>query len=568
MVDAAFVSKFNRIEMTTNRIHSFMGKDGEPHDVVFHRANERFDLELFKGIRIFTNLGNVNLENYGDQKEYYLQMASSLSNISSPYAFRDTSVDISGGIFFSGTMPWQIREIHERITGKHHNMPENPEIRDGELRMEGDLIVAASIIDSNGNIKEIHDDEAYVLYWEWLNGDDNAYEELKRRFDYLSQMQENSRKNIMGKTTLTIEEDPIEPLHLKELVAVHTTKYMPRKGKIHTRYDATGIPRGTVHFSLNHPVSSHMYGSWDQVPYVIISPLKDTVIANGNPSVLNTVDTIFEPYPEEGVKLPESAVIVRPQEAADELDEADLYIRIPNTNQVVYRTNFEQNHIGVIINSLGRFQRRNLNDMIREKLASIGCFSDIQYPENYEESWITEVEHERIISLIGDPMSSMDFASLMTQKPIKEILEDIFLNAEINNPRTQEVVATIESEIKRFFVSEVKTTAVYATIQSMGFVAHDGGMWAWDGDSRAATRQTQRLGSQIEVPVMPHSDHITHKFEEFYIGGWGIKGIYTRLKKGEIDFAAFREELYKYVARNASFMSSQMLHMLLSMGAF
>ncbi|NQV91229.1 hypothetical protein HQ489_02035 [Candidatus Woesearchaeota archaeon] len=85
-------------------------------------------------------------------------------------------------------------------------------------------------------------------------------------------------------------------LNLKNMIAVHLTNYFPKGGVITTKasheidYEGKKIkfPRHSIHFSLNSPVSSHMYGDWDGAKFAILIPLNK--IAN-RIVTLNPVDT-------------------------------------------------------------------------------------------------------------------------------------------------------------------------------------------------------------------------------------------------------------------------------------
>ena len=102
-------------------------------------------------------------------------------------------------------------------------------------------------------------------------------------------------------------------------VCVHATKYMPKRDKtgksfIPTTAMATGnkIPRATVHVTLNQIVHSHMFGNWDDKPFVVIAPYKDVVANNEDPVLVDTLDTYFAPNPDTGLVLPASTYIVKP----------------------------------------------------------------------------------------------------------------------------------------------------------------------------------------------------------------------------------------------------------------
>lgn len=103
-------------------------------------------------------------------------------------------------------------------------------------------------------------------------------------------------------------------------LVVHTTKYMPPRLKngqmaIKTTAMATDfeIPRATVHTALNHIVVGTVgFGSWDDMPYVILAPYNDVVKENEKPLQLSIFDTFFAPDVNTGLVLPSGTRLVRP----------------------------------------------------------------------------------------------------------------------------------------------------------------------------------------------------------------------------------------------------------------
>ncbi len=82
----------------------------------------------------------------------------------------------------------------------------------------------------------------------------------------------------------------------KDLVAVHMTDYFPANGTIRTLNDIfpQDTLRNTVHFAINHPVSSHTEGNWNNRGYGILAPLEDLCKSNpGSIENFNSVDTFF-----------------------------------------------------------------------------------------------------------------------------------------------------------------------------------------------------------------------------------------------------------------------------------
>lgn len=101
--------------------------------------------------------------------------------------------------------------------------------------------------------------------------------------------------------------------------AVHATKYMPKQHKDGTMYIPTTamatdfyIPRSTVHVTLNHVVTPHMGGNWNDMPIVVLAPFNDVTEKNGKPAEVSGTDTYWSPNPDTGLILPESTYIVQP----------------------------------------------------------------------------------------------------------------------------------------------------------------------------------------------------------------------------------------------------------------
>ncbi len=101
--------------------------------------------------------------------------------------------------------------------------------------------------------------------------------------------------------------------------AVHATKYMPKHHKDGTMYIPTtamstdfNIPRTTVHVTLNHVVTAHIGGNWNDMPIVILAPYNDVTEKNGNPAEVAGTDTYWSANPDTGLILPKDTYIVQP----------------------------------------------------------------------------------------------------------------------------------------------------------------------------------------------------------------------------------------------------------------
>lgn len=120
---------------------------------------------------------------------------------------------------------------------------------------------------------------------------------------------------------MTYEEESLYMSDTKNWCCVHATKYLPRTNPDGTMYIPTTAmatnfytARSTVHTTLNHVVKQHAYGSWEDMPIVVLAPYQDVTIDNGNPAEVSGMDTYWSLSPDKGLVLPKSAYVVQPDD--------------------------------------------------------------------------------------------------------------------------------------------------------------------------------------------------------------------------------------------------------------
>ncbi len=111
---------------------------------------------------------------------------------------------------------------------------------------------------------------------------------------------------------------PSAELSLFDFCLVHATRHAPLAAEdgvaLRTTAQAGSQFRPTVHFALNHHVTAHGFGDWDDAPYVIIAPYADTVNRNAGHATLeslNPADTYFTVVHDRPLHMP-GAHVVRP----------------------------------------------------------------------------------------------------------------------------------------------------------------------------------------------------------------------------------------------------------------
>jgi hypothetical protein len=542
----------------SDRVHIVHDNSERQFSIIFHRANERLDLSQFQGQRIFSNVELTDPTHENCNKEYRLEIARSSGEIQTPFGYMDVNTELpNNSIFFIGTTPSQIREIYERINGKLSQDITRSEIEASE-KYDKDLLIASSVIDKAGQIKVKPDDEAYLLYWKVLSGDTHSYDEMLKRKQILNDMREQRQELIVQQTTSVNDSSKVEPLSIKDLVLVHTTKYLPLNNRIYSTFDTRGIPRNTIHFSLNHLVSDHVLGTWSAMPYVIIAPLESSIQSNGSPSVLNTVDTFFETYPGEGFSLPEGFILVKPAEKQTEFDNDTDIFKIED-NTILYKTEFTMENISRFLDLLSREEKAGFNQEVFRKLMELLY----NYTYTDDDTWITEEQYNIIVSSLGDILNPRDFVSELRDKQISDIIIQLFNTVDIINPKVSNIVDAVSTNIISYIIKTIRDMTVNYTIENiLGYQKHGGGMWAWDNDSSKATDSTRMLGAELSIPVMAHNAHITHKFNDFYLD------IYKRRQTEGITAYELRQSLFEFIQKNFDQMSNQMLHMILNIGGF
>jgi hypothetical protein len=152
---------------------------------------------------------------------------------------------------------------------------------------------------------------------------------------------------------------------IASIAVVHCTNYEPQRAGdevlIGARLSHTGYPRATVHFSLNHAVESHMYGSWTGTPYVVVAPLAGAIERSGLPENLHGVDTWWKLDLGQSVRLP-GAHVIRFDPAANDLIARD------GNEWVVKSANHSAAELGCLVDA-GALDKQAIDlDVIRQQI--------------------------------------------------------------------------------------------------------------------------------------------------------------------------------------------------------
>ena len=184
-----------------------------------------------------------------------------------------------------------------------------------------DAIAATTCMDEAGNMGKIdpYGDAMVILA---LSGDAAAQAQISSRVAKLHEIDsvtasEETAKIIDHNTKWPQKDGEQENiLSLAQLSMAHTSKFPPLRDEsgqiiIKTRFDAQGFSRASLHFTVNHLVKAHLYGSWDESPFVVVAPLKEMLEQNGKPRALGGIDSWWLRNPGQAVECP-GAIVVAP----------------------------------------------------------------------------------------------------------------------------------------------------------------------------------------------------------------------------------------------------------------
>lgn len=409
------------------------------------------------------------------------------------------------------------------------------EIRRGEYSERAltliDALVASNYIDYSGfGNRPDTDAEAVVLLS--LLGDSQAQTAV-------AEAVETMRKIDNEKVKISNPESEEEPLHPQDLCVVHATRYMPKVEEdgflVGTTFDATGgkVLRNSVHTALNHKVAGHMYGSWGDAGYVLISPFESMIRANGTPAVLNTVDTYWTANPGQQIKFADGTLV-----APGGSDVKGLF-EFRDGNEVVFKSEgldtsdlSELTRYASERGSLGRFSA-DIDSALSGALHPYGSAMELsdqwelgttlkainQYLYQDDNGWGHQPALLNILTSIDPTQTPRNL-----EDRIRQIIIDSGaingLKAEVPNRElaVDHLAKTLSDRIRSTMFTEINELTVQEVISKKGFTVQPGGMWAW-GNSWSVTARTGLLGQSMGVPVGAHTNMPDHALTERFIGG-------------------------------------------------
>lgn len=265
---------------------------------------------------------------------------------------------------------------------------------------------------------------------------------------------------------------------------VHATKYIPQTNPDGTMYIPSTamatdfeIPRSTVHVTLNHVVASHGYGSWDDMPIVVLAPYNDVVEKNGNPAEVAGTDTYWSVNPDTGLVLPESAYIVQPD------DNGPLF-QIGEHGSTYKRDNYTEEEVAQIESMLYPYDREEY----------------MKYKSGEIEQW--DIEHE----FYGDERVKVGYeqAKAKGEENVKAFLRGLFEETRFN-----------------ILSKYLRDAVVNLSMQQIGMKYVDS---IYDGNetSGVIAKAADAKGIPATASNKGHSSSIYHELEQCWVNVTGV----------------------------------------------
>lgn len=376
--------------------------------------------------------------------------------------------------------------------------------------MEATLV--GSLIDEKGAPKQKFDFEGELLVVQSLTGDETARAAVAKRHLLL----EDSDYRHAHKPSR--DELDSGAITLSDLIAVHATSHLPARLADGTwtvspriNFSALKVPRTTVHFTLNHHVTSHMMGNWTDAEFVLFCPVEAAIEQNGIPYSLLGVDTFFVLPPGENCRLPAGRTQLLKKGPLPD----DLVVFKVSDDEWHYDASFSPRRLEI----LARNKADQLSDFEVDLRWLLGAAFGIKSMTISEDS---SPIHAQVAQLLSFEVyeqrngegnvagysymlfeSKPKFLPLLAGGPGLEGLEETFQAAGLGR-EFRAASDKINSLLKTFFQPSAKRFSVEAIIESLGATVYSGGGWDWsDGNS---ARKLHALGEQIGAPCVAHTN--------------------------------------------------------------
>ncbi len=300
---------------------------------------------------------NQGADPYGDPFERAVEVGAEkvrLVATSTPYGLVSAAISLAetGVAHTDPVIIDQLKALKQQLKDR--------DFSDDVLEFFDKIYAATAIHTIDGELQEVADrtgmrpnEQGLMEVVMALSGDEDATQviEAKQQVvqarDYDRSSSQRSSHRLKEGVDLKepgeqLSEAELELVASKHLVGVHTTEVRPffvaggdsgvsvLRSTVEFGDDRERFPRSTMHWSLNHPVTSHILGNFSDRPFTVVAPVEDLMQGNGTPAVLYGVDTYFTLNPGDGMVVPPSAVVIETIDQPDApwVEKSGNYLRL------------------------------------------------------------------------------------------------------------------------------------------------------------------------------------------------------------------------------------------------
>lgn len=357
-----------------------------------------------------------------DQNSFRLMEAKKAGN--TLFFVENTPVHILDLAFHLGLGGSQWRNARQKAAFERIYTPEVIDLIDD--------CIAGTVVDDEGKVGKRKDQKGEALAILALLGDKEAREILDKKKDVITGLDEERDKRYKEFFEKRYEDLLKEGAAMPRGIqwATHVTSYKPQVTEqgvlLRSSFDGTNgaMTRNTIHFSLNGAISDAFGGGgWENMPFVISGNLSKIRDVNGNPVMINEIDTYFLVNPGQQLFIPDAQLTMPghlPKGVIEKTKDGVRFYKAkdltPEDIDTLFREHFD--------NYNGAMKKDIVDFFFRDKLA-FWLNAREQQEEPSQEELIKIADFARLADI--DTMLSI-FSNLRTEgieKTVRKLLDDV-----------------------------------------------------------------------------------------------------------------------------------------------
>lgn len=401
-----------------------------------------------------------------------------------------------------GNAPQEMVELRRKF--------ETQEFDEQTYQFLDELVAANYISDDLHSWNEVPQESAEALVLLAYSGNEQAKKQVDEKLAAMRRLDEQYSDAVKERVQEEARERG-QALDPKDLVCVHATRFEPQKDEtgniiVASSFDATNGEkmRNSVHVALNHKVSAHGSGSWQDAGYIIIAPLVDMVRENGAPNMVNTVDTWWALNPGQELQFTDASVVMPVSEQKE-------VVMVENNEYRFKKSPYLGSDISEIKTVVGEESFNSAFLFFDDSSAFLPFFK-----KEVPKEWFGLIEELR--DLYRQQHNVKDLLSQWSaeEKTIEACVRAYFSRF-IPDGFPEEllsfVLVKITKKIEDTFSGLLSEHLTKQAIADRGFRLRRGGGWGWGGEDEYAAQGAAGLAATLGCEWGPHSASANSNYE-------------------------------------------------------